>query len=1014
MFSSKIMKAAGVFLLAFITQISFAQNRVVTGKVTDSKDGSAMQGVTVSVKGTKTAVTTGSDGLYKITVPDGSTTLVFSSVGFTPQEFAIDGKTSVDVVLAANNTQLGEVVVIGYGTARKKDLTGSVTLVTAKDFQKGNITTPEQLIAGKVAGVQITSNGGAPGSGSTIRIRGGASLNASNNPLIVIDGVPVDNDGISGAANALALINPNDIETFNILKDASATAIYGSRASNGVIIVTTKKGKSGKAKFNFSTQFTLSTLPKQADILSPDEFRTYVNTHGTAAQRALMGTANTNWQDEVFGNAVSTDNNLSVSGSYKKIPYRVSLGYMSQDGILNTGNLNRTSLSVNLSPKLFKDHLRIDINLKGSVNKSRFADEGAIGNAVRFDPTQPVKTSSARFGGYFEWLDPSSTTGLRKLAPINPVGLLEQRTDKSTVKRSIGNVQFDYKLHFFPDLRVNLNLGYDIARGEGTVYIPDSAASSYKRSPDAKHGGVNNRYLQEKSNLLMETYLNYVKDVKSIYSNFDVMVGYSLQEFSTTDYAGELDPNGLFVDKDGNKWTPFSDYATDGYLISSPKFRYNKPQNSLISTYGRLKYSFKGKYLLTASFRGDGSSRLKKDNRWLWYPAAAFAWRLKEEAFLKNNNVVSDLKLRIGYGATGNQDGIGNYLFQQRYTAANAQAQYQFGNTFFDLYRPDGFNDKLKWEKTYTTNIGLDFGFFDGRIMGTVDVFFKKTQDLFAEIDQAAGTNFSNKSLANVGNVENNGVEFTLNTQPVKNANLVWDLGFNFTYNKNEITKLTLVTDPNFPGNLTGGIAGGVGSTIQIRSVGYPNNSFYVYKQVYDANGKPIENLFEDLNRDGIINNNDLYRYKAPDPDFFIGASSSVSWKKWTAGFLMRANIGNYMYNNRFSNTGVMRNIIDPLGFLANGSRNILETNFSGNGDKYLLSDYYIENASFLRMDNINVGYNAGSIVSKNTNLRIGFNVQNVFTITKYKGLDPEVSNGIDNNFYPRPRNFVLNLNLDF
>lgn len=1008
------MKAAGVFLLAFITQISFAQNRVVTGKVTDSKDGSAMQGVTVSVKGTKTAVTTGSDGLYKITVPDGSTTLVFSSVGFTPQEFAIDGKTSVDVVLAANNTQLGEVVVIGYGSARKKDLTGSVTLVTSKDFQKGNITTPEQLIAGKVAGVQITSNGGAPGSGSTIRIRGGASLNASNNPLIVIDGVPVDNGGISGAANALALINPNDIETFNVLKDASATAIYGSRASNGVIIITTKKGKSGKPKFSFSTQFSLSTLPKQADVLSPDEFRAYVNAHGTTAQKALMGNANTNWQDEIYSTAFSTDNNISVAGAYKKVPYRVSLGYMSQDGILNTGNLNRTSLSLNLSPKFFNDYLKVDINLKGSVNKSRFADEGSIGNAVRFDPTQPVKTSSARFGSYFEWLDPSSTTGLRKLAPINPVGLLEQRTDKSTVKRSIGNVQFDYKLHFFPDLRVNLNLGYDIARGEGTVYIPDSAASSYKRSPDAKHGGVNNRYLQEKSNLLMETYLNYVKDVKSINSRFDVMVGYSYQDFSATNYNGELDPNGILVDKDGNKWTPFSDYTTDGFLISNSKFRYDKPQNRLISYFGRFNYSYKGKYLLTGTLRRDGSSRFSEDNRWGLFPSGAFAWRMKEEGLFKNINVLSELKLRIGYGETGQQDGIGNYTYLPVYNVANSQAQYQFGTTFYDLYRPDGYNPNLKWEQTATTNLGLDFGFFNGRITGAVDLYLKKTTDLLSVIDQPAGTNFSNKILANIGNMENRGIEITLNTQPVKTKELTWDFGINATFNKNEITKLTFTNDPTFPGNLTGGIAGGVGSTIQIHSVSYPKSSFYVYKQVYDASGKPIENLFEDLNRDGQVNINDLYRYKAPDPDVFLGASSSVSWKKWTAGFLMRANLGNYMYNNRFSNTGVKRNIIDPLGFLANGSRNVLETNFTGNGDKYLLSDYYIENASFLRMDNINIGYNAGSIVSKNTNLRVGFNVQNVFTVTKYKGLDPEVPGGIDNNFYPRPRNFVLNLNLDF
>ncbi|MGB3006074.1 MAG: SusC/RagA family TonB-linked outer membrane protein [Chitinophagaceae bacterium] len=1010
----KLMKAAGIMLLALVAQVSFAQNRVITGKVIDSKDGLGMTGVTVSVKGTRTATQTTATGAFSISVAPDATTLVFSSVGFYTQEISIAGKNSVDVVLAANNTQLGEVVVIGYGTARKKDLTGSVTTVSAKDFQKGNITTPEQLIAGKVAGVQISSNGGAPGSGSTIRIRGGASLNASNNPLIVIDGVPTDGGGISGAANALALINPNDIESFNILKDASATAIYGSRASNGVIIITTKKGRSGKIKFNFSTQFSLSTLPKQADVLSPTEFRSYVNAHGTPAQIALMGNASTNWQDEIYSNASSTDNNLSMSGAYKNIPYRFSLGFLSQNGILRTGNLNRKSAAITLNPKLFKDHLKIDINLKGSINNSRFADEGAIGSAVRFDPTKPVTTSSKRYGGYFQWLDPSSVTGLRKLSPLNPVALLEERTDKSEVQRSIGNVQFDYKLHFFPDLRVNVNLGYDISKGEGTIKIPDSAASSYMRSPDAKHGGVNNSYLQKKSNIIMETYLNYVKDIKGINSRVDVMAGYSYQDFSATNYNGKLDPNGIKVDNEGNKWTPYNDYAADGYLITSPTFRYDKPQNRLISYFGRLNYSYKGKYLLTGTIRRDGSSRFSEENRWGWFPSGAFAWRLKEESFLKNISALSDLKLRIGYGVTGQQDGIGNYDYIPRYSIANSQAQYQFGNTFYDLYRPDGYNPSLKWEQTATSNIGLDFGFWNGRISGTVELYLKKTTDLLSVIDQSAGTNFSNKIISNIGNMENRGIEFTLNTQPVKNDNLVWDLGFNVTYNKNEITKLTFTNDPTFPGNLVGGIAGGVGSTVQIHSVGYPKSSFYVYKQVYDAAGKPIENLFEDLNRDGLINVNDLYRYKAPDPDVFLGASSSVSWKKWSAGFLMRANLGNYMYNNRFSNTGVMRNIIDPLGFLANGSRNLLETNFTGNGDKYLLSDYYIENASFLRMDNFNFGYNAGNIISKNTNLRIGANVQNVFTITKYKGLDPEVSWGIDNNFYPRPRIFVINLNLDF
>ena len=997
----KLLQSIILPAMLLFSQLSFAQDRVITGRVTDST-GNGLAGVTVTAKGSRTATQTNNDGGFSITIPSTVDALIFSSVGFATREIPVISGAPLTVSLSGAGSSLNEVVVIGYGTRMKKDLTGAVTAITAKDFNKGSITTPEQLIAGKVAGVQITSNGGAPGSGSTIRIRGGASLNASNDPLIVVDGVPLapnrNLDGtpsIAGSPDPLSLINPNDIESMNILKDASATAIYGSRASNGVIIITTKKGKSGKPRFNFTTQNSISTLPKEADVLSPAEFRNYVNTHGTPAQIAIMGNANTDWQNEIYDNAFTTDNNLSVSGSYKVLPYRVSLGYLNQDGILKTGNLKRTSASITLSPRLLDDHLKIDLNLKGSISHSRFADEGAIGTAVRFDPTQPVQNGSKRFGGYFEWLDPSSTTGLRDLAPLNPVGLLEQKEDKSDVKRSIGNIQFDYKLHFLPDLHVNLNLGYDVSKGEGTIFIPDSAASSYLRSPDAKHGGVDNQYKQNKSNTILETYLNYVKELKSIYSKIDVIAGYSYQDFSTTNYN-------------------FPDRTTDGFVISTPSFPFDKPENRLISFYGRLNYTYKGKYLLTGTLRRDGSSRFSEENRWGMFPSGAFAWRLKEEDFLRNSTTVSDLKLRLGYGETGQQDGIGNYDYIARYSLANQQAQYQFGNRFDSLYRPEGYNPNLKWEQTATYNIGLDYGFFNNRITGSIDVYLKKTTDLLSIIDQPAGTNFTNKILANIGNMENHGVEFTINAQLVRNRNVTWDFGFNVTYNKNEITKLTFTNDPTFPGNLTGGIAGGVGSTVQIQSVGYPKNSFYVYQQIYDKSGKPIESLFEDRNRDGVINVDDLYRYKSPDPKAFLGAYSNVNWNKWSAGFSLRANIGNYMYNNRFSNTGVQRNIIDPLGFLANGSRNLLETNFTGNGDQYLLSDYYVENASFLRMDYINVGYNAGNLVSKHTNLRIGANVQNVFTVTKYKGLDPEVPGGIDNNFYPRPRIFSISLGLDF
>ncbi len=977
----------------------------VTGKVTDSKDGMPVPGVTVAVKGTRTVTQTGADGVYKISVP-ASATLVFTSTGFAKQEIAVAGKTTLDVSFVITSQQLNDVVVVGYGTARKKDLSGSITAISSKDFQKGAIATPEQLILGKVAGVNITSNGGAPGAGSTIRIRGGTSLSASNDPLIIIDGVQLSGGGIAGSPNALSLINPNDIETFNILKDASAAAIYGSRASNGVIIITTKKGRKGKPTFNFNTQLSAGTITKKIDVLSADEFRSYVNTNGSAAFRALMGTASTDWQDEIYQTAIGTDNNLSVSGGLSgklNMPYRASVGYFNQNGVLKTGNLQRLSAALNISPWFLNDHLKVDLNLRVTNSKSRFANEGAIGTAVNFDPTQPIRSGNARYNGYYEWLDAGNgNTGLKALAPRNPVGLLEQQQNNSNVNRSIGNIQFDYKFHFLPDLRANLNLGYDIAKGTGTIVVDSLASFAYRRDVSTvgstiRKGGVNNQYLQKIENSFMEFYLAYGKDIRNIQSRIDVTAGYGYYNNLSTNFN-------------------YADFFSDGTsaALSTPQFLFDKPQNRLISAYARLNYVFKSKYIFTVNARTDGSSRLNPDNRWITYHSEAFAWKIKDENFLKNVKAVSDLKLRIGYGITGQQDGIGNYSYLGNYSISTPTAQYQFGNSFYNLYRPLAYNDKLTWEQTATTNIGLDFGFFNNRISGSVDYYIKKTKDLLNVVNQSAGTNFATSVLSNVGNMENKGVEFVINTQPVRKKDLTVDFGFNVTYNKNSITKLTFTDDPNYRGQLTGGISGGTGGTIQINSVGFSRNSFYVYKQVYDANGKPIDNVFEDIDRDGVITDKDLYRYKSANPDVFMGFNSSVVYKKWNAGFVMRASLGNYMYNNVYSSTGTSRNILNPLNYLSNGSKNVLESGFDGFGQRYYQSDYYVQNASFLRMDNINLGYDFGKILRGKANLRFNANVQNVFVITKYKGADPEINGGIDNNFYPRPRTFVFGANIDF
>ena len=970
-----------LFVFGLLSMAAMAQDVTITGTIRE-KDGALLPGANIVVKGTTRGTQSDVNGAYKLIVPANST-LIYSFVGKTPQEVVIGSRTSVDVTLEDDAKSLTEVVVIGYGTQRKKDLTGSVVAVTSKDFVQGQITNPEQLVAGKVAGVQITSNGGAPGSGSQIRIRGGSSLNANNDPLIVIDGVPVDNNSISGSPNPLSMINPNDIETMTVLKDASATAIYGSRASNGVILITTKKGVKGdRIRFNFSSQESLSKNYKQLNVLSADDFRALVNSKGTAAQKALMGKESTNWQDAIFQTGFTHDNNLSATGSLAGMPFRASVGYLGQKGILKTSDLGRTSGSLGISPMLFNNHLRIDVNLKGTIANSRFADQGAIGAAAFFDPTQPIYSGNNNFGGYFEWLDPSTKLP-NTLATKNPVGILDLKQDKSTVKRSIGNAQFDYKFHFLPELRANLNLGYDVSSSEGTIYIPTFAGLQYARK------GTNNQYSQTKSNKLLEFYLNYTKDLRSIASRIEVLGGYSYQDFIRESPA-------------------YPDVNAENVVISPAGIPF-KTQNTLVSFYGRANYTLKDRYLVTFTLRNDGSSRFSPSTRWGLFPSAAFAWKIKEESFLRNSTVIQDLKLRLGYGVTGQQDVGSDYPYLARYTYGQSTAQYQFGNGFFQTLRPEGYDANLRWESTTTYNAGLDFSLFKGKLSGTIDVYQKKTKDLLSVIPVPAGSNLTNRILTNVGNLENRGIELGLNATPVSTEKFTWDANFNITYNENKITNLTKVPTPNDPGVLIGGISGGVGNTVQIHTVGYPTFAYYLYKQVYDTNGKPIEGLYVDQDANGILTLGDRYRYKSPNPKVYLGFSSNFTMDKFSVAFTLRGNIGNYVYNNINSGAGALQNVFNTNNYLSNVSSSVLSTNFQTN---QYFSDYYLENASFLRMENLTVGYNVYQ--SKLATARLTAAAQNLFVLTKYSGLDPEIPGGIDNNFYPRPRTLTLGLNVSF
>ena len=990
------MKAIWFFLFALLTLSVTAQERSITGKVTDATTNESLIGVTVLIEGTFTGAVTDIDGKFTIKASP-ATKLVFSFVGYQTQVIAVGQQTMVNVALKTETKGLDEVVVIGYGTVKKSDATGAVSTVSSKDFNKGGITSPQDLIVGKSAGTVITSNSGAPGSGSTIRIRGGSSMSASNDPLIIIDGFPVSNSGISGLANPLSTINPNDIETFTVLKDASATAIYGSRASNGVILITTKKGTIGKPmQVDYNGMVSVNTVNKYLDVLSGDEFRALSLDLARKSAVGLsmgaltrLGSANTNWQKEIFRTAITHDHNLSLSGGMKSMPYRISLGYTGQDGILKTTDMKRTTAAVGLDPRFFDDHLKVTINLKGSYTTQNFGDAGAVGSAVAFDPTQPVRNGNTKFGGYFTWVNLSDVLSDGSMNPngspnpigvANPVALLNQTDNTAIVQRSLGNAQFDYKFHFLPELRANMNVGYDYFTTKGHNYATDNSAFTYRSGI-----GRLNDYTQAGKSQLFDFYLNYVKDLKSINSKIDATAGYSWQHFYK-------DGKNLTRNGDGTQVSDNSSFINENYLVSF---------------FGRVNYTFMDRYLLTVTLRDDGSSRFSKKNRWGLFPAAAFAWKIKDESFLKDVSAVSDLKLRLGYGITGQQD-IGNdYPYLPVYRASTSTAQYQFGNAFYTTLRPNPYDANIKWEETTTYNVGLDYGFLNNRITGSIDVYDRTTKDLLNFIPIAAGSNFSNFLTTNVGNLENKGAEISVNARIVEKKDWNWSLGFNAAYNENKITKLTKTDDPNYTGVDVGGIGGGVGNFIQNQRVGFPSNSFFVFQQVYGSNGMPIEGLYVDRTGSGgtvTSNNLNKYHYKKPAPDYTVGINSRISYKNIDFSFSGRSNIGNYVYNNVASGA-LYSTVYNQSGFYNNLPRQVNNAKFT---NTQYFSDFYVENASFFKMDNMSLGYN----FVKSFKARISFTVQNAFTITKYKGLDPEVDGGIDNNFYPRPRVFVLGVNL--
>lgn len=996
-----VKKIARLFALLLVVFSFAAQGQTgrITGTVVDRATGETLPGASVLVEGTTIGTVTNMDGQFEFSAPAGDITLVASFLGYDPSRREVnlsEGETlSVTFELFADITMLEEFIVIGYGVQKREDATGSVAVVGEAEFNRGNITTPSELLMGKMAGVQITSGGGAPGADETIRIRGGSSLSATNDPLVVIDGVPVDNRGIDGMRSTLSTINPNDIETFTVLKDASATAIYGSRASNGVILITTKKGQEGQAlRLAYNGTYSLSSNTQLVDVLGADQFRDLVNErHGNNPNVLdLLGDASTDWQDQIYRNAFGHDHNVSATGALMNVPYRASVGFSSHDGVLDTDNMTRITGAINLSPTFLNDDLKVNLNARGVNVNNTFADNGAIGAAVMFDPTQPVTTDSEDFGGYYAW---TTESGLPKpVATSNPVALLQLREDISTVNRFIGNAQLDYRLPFLPELRANLNVAYDYSKSEGEINVPDYAAWSLVR------GGQRRVYDQEKKNELIDFYLNYVTDIPALQSSIDVMGGYSWQHF----YEGS---SAFDTNLENNLGQQLG--LNEGYRVFADTE--GKQELYLLSFFGRLQYNLMDRYLLTFTARNDASSRFAEGNQWGLFPSAAFAWKIKEESFMQNVDAVSELKLRLGWGITGQQDISDDfYPALPRYTRNEGGAYYFFGDRRMFTLRPSGYDLNLKWEETTTYNIGIDYGFANDRFNGSIEFYQRETKDMINFITIPAGTNLTNAIFTNIGNMENQGVEFTINTRPVVTSDFVWRLGFNATYSETEITKLTISEDPEYLGDFTGGISGGVGNNIQINSEGFAPNSFFVYQQVYDQDGNPIEGLYVDRNGDGQIDDEDRYHHQKPTADYYLGLNSSFEYGDLTFSFAGRANLGNFMYNNVSSMNGEYSRLHRPEGpYLSNISSSVFNTNF--NSARYF-SDYYIQDASFFKMDNISVAYNFGNLIPGNTSLTASFTVQNAFIITKYDGLDPEIANGIDDNFYPRPRNFVLGLSL--
>lgn len=1011
-----------LLLLLLLPFTALAQS-TLKGNISDATSGQPIPGANVIVEGTSNGTSTDMDGNFTLANVKKGDRIVVSFIGYTNQVVEYTGQATLNAALQEDATQLQEVVVIGYGTTTKKDATGAVDVVSSKDFNKGAIANADQLLVGRSPGVRITNAGGQPDAAPNIRIRGGSSLSAQNNPLIVIDGVPLDYVSPAGSGNPLAMLNPNDIESFTILKDASATAIYGSRASNGVILVTTKKGTSGKPQFSYSANVAFGKVGKTVDMMDSKTFTKFIQEYHPDLTN-MLGVddpsnalsddpttpeiegrilSNTNWQDAIMRTSIMTDNNFSASGNlFKVLPIRASVGYLKNEGLVKTSDYERYTGSLKLTPSFLDDHLKVELNAKGTQSKKNAIDEAsAIAGSLNMDPTKPIYNAD---GSYAQV---TSGTNGKLDGQYNPVNLLNERRRPEEIKKLLANLQLDYKMHFLPELRAIVNMGVEASRSNITETFSDKAFSAYQLDNTDNtykyHPGKNYGETQTITNRTFDTYLAYTKNLTGFVTRVDAQAGHTYQDFKNDGYKDIYRYNSVTGEREVavNEQNPNNRYYTKA---------------AIESYFGRANVDLADKYLFTFTLRADGSSLFRKDNRWGYFPGAAFAWRINDENFLKNSQVVNNLKLRLGYGQTGQQDITsiaGYYPTSALYEPGDPNGQYLPG---YNTYSPKAFNDQLEWEVTTTYNVGLDFAFFKNDILsGSVDVYKRDTDNLLVKASVPSGQYLTNEITQNIGSLTNKGVEIDLRLKPITTDNFSWEVLGNLAYNIGEITDLGNRSSFD-PAEIK--LPTSTGITFIRQAVGQQPYAAYVFEQLYDSSGRPIVGAYKDRNGDGVITNDDKY-YTAMRPNWTFGFSTNFTYKNIDLSASFHGQLDGQVYNAAKlqggwtdrpvpNNSNSLNNVLD----FYNGAADPRFTNIQGN---IPLSDYYIENGAFLRCDNITLGYRFNDVIKNGYgSIRLYAAVNNAFLVTNYSGQDPENFNTLDSNFYPRPRQWSFGLNFDF